>query len=47
MTLVPSKSVLISLGIGKKKVCIPTDFGVGISNIKSNFWKKHKKALKR
>ena len=29
--------VLISLGIGEKKVCIPTDFGVRISNMKSNF----------
>ena len=38
--------VLISLGIGEKKVCIPTDFVVGISNMKSNFWKNHKKALK-
>ena len=38
--------VLISLDIGEKKVCIPTDFGVGISNIKSHFWKNHKKALK-
>ena len=26
--------VLISLGIGQKKVCIPTDFGVRISNMK-------------
>ena len=28
---------LISLGIGEKKVSTPIDFGVGISNMKSNF----------
>ena len=41
--------ILISLGISKKKkyVYIPADFGVRISNMKSNFLKKHKKAIKK
>ena len=40
-------SLFLQVPVGEKKICIPTDLEVRISNMKSNFWKNHKKAFKK